>query len=263
MDWRDEAERPGWFARLHLSWPMLLLAGWLLYEFTAQPGLAALIACAKFGWPDVRTALWLRRVDPDRRRGQTCYWCYLSFGMWKITMMSTVTMILLVIVNVIRVCALGRPGGDIIFSMFLGSISAAVIGVGFLCLTTYVALWMARRNGIRIWMGDAPRRAQQERFWPPWHGRINATLFVVTTALGATLCTLIGLFIVLILTFAAAQPWSPYALFFAVLVPPALILAIRDASKSVVARSPQECWGADAIEAVYEAPAEGQGWNEA
>jgi hypothetical protein len=242
---------------------MLLLAGWLLYEFTAQPGLAALVACAKFGWPDVRTADWLRRIDPDRRRGQTCFWCYLSFGMWKITVMSTVTMILLLIVNVIRVCALGQPGGNIIVPMILGSISAAVIGVGLLCLTTYVALWMARRNGIRIWMGNAPRRAQQERFWPPWNGRINATPFVVTTALGATLCTLVGLLIVLSLMFVPARSWLTLALCFAFVAPPALILAIRDAAKGVVARSPQECWGADGVEAVYEAPAERQGWNEA
>jgi hypothetical protein len=263
MEWSENSERPGWFARLHLSWPMLLLAGWLLYEFTTQPGLAALVACAKFGWPDVSTAVWLRRADPYRRRGQTCFWCYLSFGTWKIAVMSTVTMILLVVVNIIRVCALGQPGGDVVFSMFLGSISAAVIGVGLLCLTTYVALWLARRHGIRIWMGNAPRRARQERFWPPWHGHHNAAPFVVATALGVTLLTLIGLLIVFILTFAAAQPWAPYALFFAVIAPPALILAIRDASKSVVARSPQECWGADAIEAVYEASAVARGWNEA
>jgi hypothetical protein len=67
----------------------------LLYECTAQPGLAAAVACAKFGWADLRSVLWLRRVDPDRRRGATCFWGYLTFGLWKVAVASTLAMILL------------------------------------------------------------------------------------------------------------------------------------------------------------------------
>src|SRR5690348_799120 len=87
------AEDRGW--RFPLSWTVLILLGWLLYECTAQPALAAAVACAKFGWADVRAAFWLRRVDPDRRRGATCFWCYLTFGLWKVAVMSILVMILL------------------------------------------------------------------------------------------------------------------------------------------------------------------------
>ena len=71
LRYEEEPERRGWVSRLHLSWPMLFVAGWLLYEFTAQPGFGTLVACVKFGWADVRTALWLRRLrsrPPQRTR---------------------------------------------------------------------------------------------------------------------------------------------------------------------------------------------------
>src|SRR5205823_1721793 len=52
--------------------------GWALYELTTQPALGAVAVCLKFGWEDFRTARWLRRRDPNRRRGRACFWLYVG-----------------------------------------------------------------------------------------------------------------------------------------------------------------------------------------
>src|SRR5579883_2341719 len=79
----EEMQRRSWFSRLHLSWPMLFVAGWLLYELTTKPTLGAVAVCLKFGWEDFRTAIWLRRNDPRRLRGRACFWLYLASGLAK------------------------------------------------------------------------------------------------------------------------------------------------------------------------------------
>ena len=245
MDWRDEerGERRGWFGRLHLSWPMLFLAGWLLYEFTAQPGLAALVACAKFGWSDMRTGVWLRRVDPDRYRGQTCFWAYLTYGLWKIAVMATLTMIVLGVLGVLFDRAARQPQANNGFSPVLGgALAAMAIGFGLSFPTTYITLWSALRHGVRIWLGRAPGRARTERFWPPRHGGINAAPFVGFTGLVLTLWLIVFTAGVLAAVF---QPAGVEVLVFLVGTLMAIALAIIvffRVSLRVIARSPQECW---------------------
>ena len=255
MDERDEdrTERRGWFGRLHLGWPMLFLAGWLLYEFTAQPGLAALVACAKFGWADVRTAFWLRRVDPDRSRGQTCFWCYLSYGLWKVAIMATLTMIVLGLLNVIVERAAGQAQANNGFSPVLGgALMAAAMGFSLSFPTSYFALWLAYRNGVRIWLGQAPSRARKERFWPPRDGGINAAPFVGFTTLAMTIA---AIFLSIPIFGALIQPGGVEILVLALGMMASLVLVpvvfIR-LSSQLIARSPQECWIIAEDEAVYQ-----------
>src|SRR5437660_6369080 len=73
-----------------ISWGAMLPLGWLIYELTARPSFAIVIACAKFGWNDFLTALWLLRTDPDGGRGRTCFWFYVASGVWKITVAAFV-----------------------------------------------------------------------------------------------------------------------------------------------------------------------------
>ena len=255
MDGKDEdsRERRSWFGRWHLSWPMLFFAGWVLYEFTAQPGLAALVACAKFGWADARTAFWLRRVDPDRWRGQTCFWAYLTYGLWKVALMATVTMIVLGFASAL-VARMGRPpqaNND--FSPVLGgALAAAAVGFGLSFPTTYIALWSARRNGVRIWLGQAANRARKERYWPPHYGAINAAPFVYFTCLVLTLWLMVpaAIFLVVMMQpggFGLVVCWM--TMMTAILF---VLVGLFRSSVQVIARSPQECWGAEEAEAAYQ-----------
>lgn len=261
----DKSERDGWLSRLHLSWPMLLLAGWALYELTAQPGLGALVACAKFGWADVRTAFWLRRVDPDRRRGQTCFWAYLTYGLWKIAIMATLTMIVLGFVSAVVAQMVRQPQANNGFSPVLGgALAAALIGFGLSFPIAYVALWSALRNGIRIWLGQAPGRARKDRFWPPRHGGINAAPFVGFTLIILTLWFLA----MLVVSLGVFLPPAGWCLFMVLPVGWVILVAVLMKSlflKSVhvIAKSPQECWPVEEQEMVYQAPAAEEEMSEA
>jgi hypothetical protein len=255
MDADDRGEgRPRRRWGLHLSWPALLLLGWLLYEFTAQPGLAAAVACAKFGWADVRAACWLRRVDPDRQRGRTCFWCYLTFGLWKVAVMATVTMIALSFLGVILDRVPRQPAGNNAFAPVLGGVVAAAgVGFGLSFLTTYVALGSALRNGVRIWLGHAPDRARRERFWPPRHGRVNAAPFVAFTTMILTLWMLMLLVVGLVIVGRPNVLWGMLILVGMLVTIGILVLGLIRLSGRLFARTPAECWVALDGEEVYQA----------
>jgi hypothetical protein len=251
MDIQHDDPRPAERKGLSLGWPALLLIGWLLYELTAEPGLAAAVACAKFGWADLQAACWLRRVDPDRRRGTTCFWCYLTFGLWKVAMMATLTMILLgTLIDAGR-----RPAGNNPPPVIAGTLAAAGVGFALSFLTTYVAMWSALRNGVRIWLGVAPHRARAQRFWPPQHGKVNFAPYVAFTTLILTVFALVGIAIALAI---AWQPRGPLAIGLLVAVLLGLISTVIMAFPAIIARrlfarTPLECWPAEPGEAAYQA----------
>lgn len=232
---------------------MLALAGWLLYEFTAQPGLAALVACAKFGMNEVHTAFWLRRVDPDRGRGQTCFWAYLTYGLWKVAIMATLTMIAIGFVGALFNRAPRQPQPNNGFSPVLGgALAAATAGFGLSFPTSYIALWSARRNGVRLWLGQAPNRARRERFWPPHHGGINAAPFVGFTSFVLTLWFSIFMSVWLAILLQPAG-FGAAAFFITMIVATAVtILVLIDMLRRVIARSPHECWTTEEDETVYQ-----------
>ena len=61
----DEPRTPKW--QPPLTWSAILFVAWLIYEFTAQPGLAVLWVCIKFGWNAFLTACWLELPPGDGR----------------------------------------------------------------------------------------------------------------------------------------------------------------------------------------------------
>jgi hypothetical protein len=240
--------------RLSLGWPVLVLAGWLLYECTAEPGLAAAVACAKFGWADLQAAWWLRRVDPDRRRGTTCFWCYLTFGLWKVAVMATLTMILLGFLAALLDGGRRPPAANNPSPVLDGIVAAAGVGFGFSFVTTYVALWHALRNGVRIWLGVAPYRARRERFWPPYHGKVNFAPYVAFTTM---IFTVWGVVLAIILVFLAWRPRGMFEAFclFALMLGliSTLVMAFPLLARRLFARSPLECWEVEPGEAAYQA----------
>jgi hypothetical protein len=253
VDTRGEGR--GWSS--YLGWPVLLLAGWLLYECTAQPGLAAAVACAKFGWADLRSAFWLRRVDPDRRRGATCFWGYLTFGLWKVAVMSTLIMVLLGTLeakmnrNPPPVAANNGPS-----AVLGGALAAFGVGFGLSVPAAYVAAGSALRNGVRLWLGVAPNRARRGRFWPPCHGKVNFAPYVGFTTVVVTVSLLVVGVLALALAWRPGGPVAPAVLAVVLVGAIATLVSTFNAvGQRLFARSPQECWPAELDEAAYQ-PAE-------
>jgi hypothetical protein len=236
--------------RLHVPWPAFVLLGWLLYEFTSQPGLAAAVTCAKFGWADLCTAAWLRRVDPDRRRGQTCFWFYLAFGMWKVALTATALMIGLLLLSA---CFRQPVAGKGLARVVGGTLLAGTLAFGLTFLTTYVAVGSALCNGVKVWLGSAPHRARTARFWPPCEGHLNAGPLVAVTTLVMTMWVVlmasVGFFLVW-----RPPGWSGFFLLLLVIgaTLPVGLEVFRFLDGRVFARSPQECWDAAPDEMIEE-----------
>ncbi len=250
----DEAPTRPW--HIHISWYAVILAGVLLYEMTAQPGLAAAVTCSKFGWRDWRVALWLRRVDPDWKRGRTCFWFYLSFGLWKVALLATLMMMLLLLAMSPGCRVL--PGGNKLSPAIVGVLTAAGLGFGCSFLLTYLGMALALRHRVKVWLGLAPVLARQQRYWPPEGGQHNAAPFVIITTLILTLwLALVGMAL-LAAQFGRARGGvvGLIALTFLALASPATLIVLKYLEGRIFARSPAECWPADDVGCLSE---EGQG----
>jgi hypothetical protein len=240
----------GW--RPQFTWSALLLGGLLVYEATSQPGLAAAFTCAKFGWADFRTAFWLRRVDPNSRRGRTCFWFYLAYGLWKIALMGVAMSVALAMLGSLLHGRRRPPAAA--DTMLVGILITSGIGFGLSFLATYVALASALINGVKVWLGFAPHRAREFRYWPPHRGATNAAAFVTVTTLILTLWILLLTLLALVIAWALRGLVlfvMMIGMFFVVF--PALLFLCRLLDGRVFARSPADCWDAAPAEHVYEA----------
>src|SRR5947208_2725586 len=88
---RNEQQVPSWRSVL-FSWPGFFLAAWLVYELTAQAALSVTFLCVKFGWEEFRTALWLRRTDPDGIQGKIGFWIFFAGGLFKAAVVGVILM---------------------------------------------------------------------------------------------------------------------------------------------------------------------------
>lgn len=159
---------PSW-----LGWPVLAGAGLVAYELTAQPALVGLTLSLKFGLQDARTALWLRRRDPDRRRGAAHFWLYLAHATWKMGVAGAA----LGFVCVFALAAVAGPGPNppkgLWFELFGG---AALAGFGgFLLSAVLAVVAVAKRSwcGRRLWLSSRVAAARVRHEWPPWYGERN------------------------------------------------------------------------------------------
>jgi hypothetical protein len=243
-----------------IPWYALLLVGWLLYEYTSQPALAAAVTCAKFGWTDLRTALWLRRVDPSWRRGQTCFWFYLAYGLWKVALMATLVMAVLLVLSAGARRQPAGPGAPLSPAV-RGVLLAAGGSFGLSFLLTYVSLWSALRNRVKVWLGAAPHLARAQRYWPPCQGQQNAAPFVAVTT------CILTLWFAVLGTAWAGMALGPAVGFLLVLLlalaSPVTLFVLKYLEKRVFARSPEECWPPEEVGLVCQTddldPALGEG----
>ncbi|MGL4463924.1 MAG: hypothetical protein ACRC1K_17355 [Planctomycetia bacterium] len=147
-------------------WATLLLgAGWLVYRATADPGLAGLVVCLHFGGDDWRTAAWLRRHDPRPGRGAACFWTYLAAGLWKVCVAATV------VVFAAALLLQGPPGGGFVANVLPMVLLEAAAAVLLTTAATYTGLTIARRHGVRVWVGRDVHDARRGGYWPPTAGR--------------------------------------------------------------------------------------------
>ena len=242
---RDYEEAPeeqaGQRWQVPVTWTGLFLAGWLLYELTAQPALGVVGVCLKFGWEDFRTAWWLRQRDPDRRRGAACFWLYTANGLGKAAAVAFVMGFALgMVAEQIPGPRQARRLEEVVGAIVL----TTVFGFALSGLAAMRAIWMARRYGLRLWLHSAVHRACWRDAWPP--SRIEAGL---DNRLGCLLFigVLLALFVLLVAVIVACVGGRTEMLLgiaCAGLSASALVLFFRaSALLGPWAESAADCWG--------------------
>jgi hypothetical protein len=167
------------------TWAGLLLLGWLVFEWTSQPALAALLVCLKFGWGDWRAARWLRKYDPDPDRGQACFWVYVGWALWKVTAAALAVSLLFFFVIATWLDLMGAAGpGNVLkrlLPILIGTFLLVLVGMLASLLATVRAFWLAHRHRLKLWVGREARLARKERLWPPRGPGSNQLGWLVNT----------------------------------------------------------------------------------
>jgi hypothetical protein len=179
----DEQSGPSpWL--VYLAWLAMLVLAAILFELTAQPALTAVVACAKFGWEDFLTGCWLRRSDPNPRRGRASCWFYVTAGLWRVSITATIAMVLLAVVGAVTEQP-GNPAGqppNKVPAMFAAVFFQALLGFVLSALTTVLACCVALRHRVKIWVDARVHRARRQGLWPPpyWRKNIVGRLLLTT-----------------------------------------------------------------------------------
>jgi hypothetical protein len=244
-----------------LAWFLVGVLSLVVFELTADPALAVVVGCLKFGWDELATARWLRRTDPDRIRGRVTARFYAAWSLWRITGIAIVLML-------VAAFALGpilemrRARGAIVPDVppeFVTAALVAFFGLAATCLTSALAVSSARWNRIKVWVGPEAKLARRSGIWPPGSvaGKTGETNLANRLMLALVITVAVPLILVLLLLSSrvplgppqpgpvGAAPPLAFGVFLVltlVAVPTLLILAVGRLGPHIVASSPEDCW---------------------
>jgi hypothetical protein len=235
-----------------VAWAALVFAGLAVYELFHQPGLLALTVSLKFGWADARTAGWLRRRDPDRRRGAAHAWAYLGFALAKVAAVGgAIGFAVPVLHELVAGGGKLNPNGpnNATFALFTGACLTGLFGFLLSAGVTTVALVQGRRAGLKLWVNSAVATARRRDEWPPDYGAANRLELIALPSALAVTGTAFGLAVglaavVLDQLGLGFPPAAAAAVMVALLLglPVAALLLYDGIRSRLVAASPFEAW---------------------
>ena len=210
--------------------------GWLAFEWFADPAIGVVIACLKFGYSDLRTAMWLKRGDPRGFRGQAVSLCYFARGLYVVAMMAFSILVVLLLwdrqfqknllVNLNSILA-----GLVMWTLGL------VLGTAF----GGVACQSIARHRIRVWMDPTIHQARRDQRWTAvCFGQRNQFRWLCLTVVAVVLSGMLMLMIGAI----SARNWRGLlgvSLVFG--IPAWWCLYGVWRSWPLAATCPDECWG--------------------
>jgi hypothetical protein len=256
LEQAERDARPRRHGRRLLAWTAVIMFGLLVWELTTQPALGAAMLSLKFGWRDFRTAVWLRRTDPDGRRGRACFWLYAASGLWKIALASVVIFWMVAVIATpwqgLRVVQQRR---EFFVTVVAYGIGLSLASCGLATVASYVALFRARAAGVRLWLHDAVLWAARRQEWPPNAGDRNRSGRVFAAA-GMTVY--VAGFVLLAVTIQLLEnnnvPVDPTVRLVACfiwlpLLGPALARRTMQFGRQQSARYAEDCWGTDPLPA--------------
>ena len=225
------------------GWPLFGLAAWLVFELTASSMISSFVISIRFGWKDVFTGMYLWWVDPVRARGRALGLMHLASAMGKTYFSAFVLWGLLS--GLIE--DFGPPAGwdAETFGIVFGLITVG--GMCGCCLATLLAVWIAWRSRLKLWVESTNYEAAIRREWPPTAASVNSCGCITILAMtGAAIFSLVALICVW-MNIMEANPDHEGAIILvgAPLLFGAVLLFIASAGfldGLVAAKSPTECW---------------------
>jgi hypothetical protein len=151
------------------AWVVLAGLGFLVFDLTAHPSLGVAVFCLKFGLERFKTAFWLKKIDPNRKRAWTCFCFYSAGAMLRIGITSmALTHAAMIFIEYYDV---GRPagaaGGPPFPSEMIVASIICFLGFMFWWLIEIVAIVLAHVFNVKIWVGSVADRARKNSVWPP------------------------------------------------------------------------------------------------
>lgn len=222
-----------------LAWGLMIAVGFLVWDLTDRTGLAASVACLKFGWEETSTGFYLLRKDPNRSRGWICCTFHIARGCARFGWIGFVVSLAAEEgPHFVRQWQGLPPAPRVANDVFLNVLLLSMCGITSSVFLSGVATWLALSGKQRVWIDPTTRMSRTQRLWPPQPcGRNRVWLHVVVGTVAMT-----HLFGLLAMAMAVGG-WLSL-----VTVPCSLALGWRVARR-IAARSPIECWPELAVEA--------------
>lgn len=173
----------------HWGWLLVLGVAWLLFELSVDPAISVMVASIGLGWNHFLSSLWLWRRDPDRKRGRACAAFYLAAGFWRITALTFVLIAVATIISLVLNFQHGKK------DELVTGIAMLIVLLCFLLagLTTCVAVMLAMRRKLKVWLDPQIRIARRHRQWPPRSPGPNRLGGVITSTV--SLLAIVELFV--------------------------------------------------------------------
>jgi hypothetical protein len=232
-----------------IVWGVIVAVAIAAYEITQQPALLGTTIALKFAWGDARTGWWIRRRDPNRRRGAAHFRLYLGYGLWKAAGAAFVLGVLFASIdNVVRQPAAAPAQQNRVFfkmvvGSVLGSIALALVG----SCACFIAFWPAARRDFKLWLNSRVAADRVRDRWPPTQGESNSVVWMgYATGLTLMILSLLVLIVVFVWLTDKVHPaiagLGLLVLFTASIVRFAKVIDGGDYERRLRAFAPEDAW---------------------
>ena len=208
----------------------------MLFRFTANLSLSVLVACLRFGWADVRIAVWILRNDPRRARACLLSLFQITVGALRVVLAGGAAAFILTVLFCLSE-NLGVPNLEPVRAVVLTAV-AGFVGASGLALVGLIAATIARQ---KIWIDRSLVRRIGEAYPPAQFGDWNEMLLLLVVL--ATVIFFLGLLGVCTVGVERIPPMDIGLLVTAAILGgliPAILTAIL--VDRISAQSPAECW---------------------
>ncbi|MBX3441297.1 MAG: hypothetical protein KF774_02735 [Planctomyces sp.] len=231
-----ETDPPGQLSRLQVAaWTAFPLFALVAFEWSADPLVASVVFCVKFGMPEFVVAIWLPIRDPSTTRGLICGLQYLSFGALKV-------LILGVLLGLVAsgVIAHFWPRGPI------ADPTDAMLTVGLIAMATATLLSLTAWAGAlfvrqRLWLSGGVLSALMAHGWPPRpaakENQLGGVVLLNSLVIGAV--GLLGVAVAADGQGPAGNWMLAGGILLVVLTLAAMIETVR---RWIAAERPEDCW---------------------